>query len=79
MEVIVVSWEKVTRPLSLGCLGIPNLIYKGWALQMWLWLQKTDQHRPWCGLDLPIQSQIKVLFDCSVITRGKWQQYKILD
>ncbi|ONM54878.1 Plant UBX domain-containing protein 2 [Zea mays] len=49
MEVIVVSWEKVTRPLSLGGLGIPNLIYKGWALQMWLWLQKTDQHRPWCG------------------------------
>jgi hypothetical protein len=29
----LVAWDKVTRPLDLGGLGIPNLIYKSWALQ----------------------------------------------
>jgi hypothetical protein len=36
----LVSWEIVTRPLSYGGLGIPNLKFKSWALQAkWLWLK----------------------------------------
>jgi hypothetical protein len=54
----LVAWDKVTRPLDLGGLGIPNLLYMSWALQAkWLWLIKTDPNRPWSGLDLPVQSQ----------------------
>jgi hypothetical protein len=35
----LVAWEKVTRPLHLGGLGLPNLLYRSWALQArWLWL-----------------------------------------
>jgi hypothetical protein len=38
----LVAWDKVTRPLKLGGLGIPNLQHMCWALQAkWLWLQKT--------------------------------------
>jgi hypothetical protein len=28
----LVPWEIVTRPLSLGGLGVPNLQLKSWAL-----------------------------------------------
>jgi hypothetical protein len=43
----LVSWETVTKPISLGGLGIPNLQFKSWALQAkWLWLEKTDPNRP---------------------------------
>ena len=38
----LVAWDKVTRPLSLGGLGVLNLRYMGWALQLrWLWFQKN--------------------------------------
>ncbi|GJN06051.1 hypothetical protein PR202_ga23736 [Eleusine coracana subsp. coracana] len=30
----LVAWTKVTRPLDLGGLGIPNLEVMSWALQM---------------------------------------------
>jgi hypothetical protein len=44
----LVPWEIVTKPLKYGCLGVSNLQFKGWALQVkWLWLQKTDPSRPW--------------------------------
>jgi hypothetical protein len=63
-------WDKVTSPLNFAGLGIPNLQFKGWALQMpWLWFQKTGQNKPWGGLDLPIQSQVNKLFDCSMVTQ----------
>jgi hypothetical protein len=43
----LVPWEIVTRPLKYGGLGVSNLQYKSWALQVkWLWLQKTDSSRP---------------------------------
>uniref|UniRef100_A0A0A8ZUL3 Reverse transcriptase domain-containing protein n=1 Tax=Arundo donax TaxID=35708 RepID=A0A0A8ZUL3_ARUDO len=36
----LVAWDKVTRPLDLGGLGIHNLQVMSWALQMrWLWLR----------------------------------------
>ena len=40
--------------VTLGGLGISNLRNLGWALHArWLWLQKTEPHRPWSAL--PIQ------------------------
>jgi hypothetical protein len=58
----LVAWEKVTRLLHLGGLGLPNLLYRSWALQArWLWLQKTDPTRSWIGLDIPVQPQVKAL------------------
>jgi hypothetical protein len=65
----LVSWDKVSRPHNLGGLGIPNLQYMSWALQTkCLWLQKTDPNRPWNGLKLPIQQQVRDLFAISVIS-----------
>jgi hypothetical protein len=65
----LVAWDKVTRPLSLGGLGVPNLQYMGWALQLrWLWFQKTDPSRPWNGLKFPVQKQVRDFFSISVVT-----------
>jgi hypothetical protein len=65
----LVSWETVTKPISLGGLGIPNLQFKSWALQAkWLWIEKTDPNRPWQGLTIPVQQQVKDLFAKSVIS-----------
>jgi hypothetical protein len=65
----LVAWEKVTRPLHLGGLGLPNLLYKSWRLQArWLWLQKSDPNRSWIGLDIPVQPQVKALVAISVIS-----------
>lgn len=34
----LVAWDKVQRPLELGGLGVRNLEFMGWALQVrWLW------------------------------------------
>jgi exonuclease III len=44
----LVAWGKVMRPRELGGLGISDLKSLGWALRMrWLWLKKTEPHRPW--------------------------------
>jgi hypothetical protein len=65
----LVAWDSVTRPLKYGGLGIPNLQHMCWALQTkWLWLQKTDQSRPWHGLTIPIQQHVKDLFAASLIS-----------
>jgi hypothetical protein len=65
----LVSWEIVTRPLSYGGLGVPNLKFKSWALQSkWLWLEKTDPSRPWHGLSLLVQQQARPFFELSVFT-----------
>lgn len=48
-----VNWERVTRPLHLGGLGIHNLQLLGWALRMrWLWYQKTDRDRAWAFAEI---------------------------
>ena len=62
----LVSWETVTKPISLGGLGIPNLQFKSWALQAkWLWLERIDT---WQGLNLPVQQHVKDLFADSMIS-----------
>src|SRR5438128_2269990 len=51
-------------------LGIPNLHVMGWASQMrWLWLNKGEDNRPWKGLDIPIQPQVRAMFAISVVTQ----------
>jgi hypothetical protein len=32
----------------------------------WLWLSKTDQARPWHGLDIEVSKDSKALFQASV-------------
>jgi hypothetical protein len=70
----IVPWETVTRPLSLGGLGVPNLQLKSWALQAkWLWLEKTNPTRLWLGLSIPVQQQVRQFFKssvCSVVGNG---------
>ncbi|GJN06676.1 hypothetical protein PR202_ga24430 [Eleusine coracana subsp. coracana] len=59
----LVSWEKVQRPIELGGLGILNLQYMSWALQLrWLWYARTDPSRPWTGLEITINSNAAALF-----------------
>ncbi|KAE8814645.1 Serine/threonine-protein kinase SMG1 [Hordeum vulgare] len=48
-----VNWRAVSRPLTLGGLGIRDLERTGLALRLrWLWLSRTDANRAWQGLDL---------------------------
>ena len=51
----LVAWDKVTRPLQFGGLGISNLQMMSLSLRVrWLWLEKIDAPRPWAGLSLPV-------------------------
>lgn len=55
--------ETVIKLISLGGLGIPNLEFKSWTLQIkWLWLEKTDPNRLWQGLNILVQQHVKDLF-----------------
>lgn len=48
----LVAFDTVTKPRCLGGLGVPNLRFMGWALQLrWLWFHKTDPFKPWCDLE----------------------------
>jgi len=48
----LVAWDIVTRPRCLGGLGVPNLRFMGWVLQLrWLWFRKTDPSKPWYDLN----------------------------
>jgi len=51
----LVAWGKVTHPPELGGLRISDLKHLGWALRMrWVWLKKTEPHRPWAALPIQI-------------------------
>lgn len=63
------AWDIVTRPRCLGGLGVPNLRFMGWVLQLrWLWFRKTDPSKPWYGLDFNVQKQVRDFFAISVVT-----------
>jgi hypothetical protein len=65
----LVAWDKVQRPLDLGGLGILNLEYLSWALQIrWLWLQKTGDARAWKGLQIPVHANAFALFLVAINT-----------
>jgi len=63
----LVAWVKACRPLELGGLGISDLKSLGWSLRMrWLWLQKTEPHRPWTALPFHVPEQVRVFFSMAV-------------
>ena len=60
------SWPKVCRPPELGGLGIINLEIFGYALRIrWLWLQKTDNSRPWSQLPVAHEPIVVAMFNAS--------------
>lgn len=66
----LVAWEKVQRPLNLGGLGILNLEYMGWALQMrWLWFAKTNANRPWQGLEFKFHPNVVAFFNMATTSQ----------
>jgi hypothetical protein len=55
--------DKVQSLLDLRGLGVLNLEYMSWSLQMrWLWFEKTDTSRPWRGLDVKFHPSVVALF-----------------
>jgi hypothetical protein len=63
----LVAWDKVCRPTDLGGLGIFNLRLLGWALRArWLWLKKTEPHRPWASLDIQVPDQVQAFFRIAI-------------
>jgi hypothetical protein len=65
----LVAWGKVCRPLKLGGLGISSFPELCWALRLrWLWLQKTDQSRPWSGLQIQVPKKARAFFSEVVTT-----------
>jgi hypothetical protein len=67
----LVAWHKVQRPLDLGGLGILNLEFMSWVLQIrWLWFKKIDPNRAWAGLDdIHIHPNDVALFNIAVESR----------
>ncbi|GJM87556.1 hypothetical protein PR202_ga03523 [Eleusine coracana subsp. coracana] len=63
----LVAWGKMTRPKELGGLGISDLKNLVWALRVrWLWLQKTDPHRPWNMFQIQVPDQVRALFEVAM-------------
>nr|XP_020187047.1 uncharacterized protein LOC109772761 [Aegilops tauschii subsp. strangulata] len=53
-------------PLQLSGLGVRNLRRTGISLRTrWLWLQATDQTRPWSHLPLPADPETQAIFRAS--------------
>jgi hypothetical protein len=41
----------------------------GWALRThWLWLRKTESHRPWATLEVQVPDQVRAFFAVATIT-----------
>ena len=63
------AWSTVCRPVDLGGLGISDLKRLIWSLRMrWVWLKKTEPHRPWASLPLQVPSQVQAFFSIALIT-----------
>lgn len=63
----MMAWPQITRPLEHGGLGIMDLQVAAQALHIrWLWLQKTDENRPWTGLDIECDDKVQAMFDASI-------------
>ncbi|KAJ1257562.1 hypothetical protein BS78_10G005700 [Paspalum vaginatum] len=68
----LISWPKAARPKVLGGLGILDFEKFSRALCLrWLWLQWTDEGRPWVGTNPPCNEIDDALFRAStVVTVG---------
>ena len=65
----VVSWTRVCRPKHMGGLGVIDLSKHGIALRLrWEWLLRTDESRPWQGLNLTADKKVDQAFGSLV----KW-------
>ena len=65
----LVAWGKVSRPPELGGLGISDMKFLGWALRMrWVWLQKTEPHRPWANFPIQVPGQVQAFFRLAVVS-----------
>lgn len=63
----VVSWPRVCRPKYLGGLGVMDLSKHGLALRLrWEWLRRMDDSRPWQGLNLAPDKQVRTAFNSLV-------------
>jgi hypothetical protein len=63
----LVAWEFDCRPIEYGGLGISNLKNLGWALRdRWLWLQKTEPHRPRSALDIQVPDHVQAFFSTAI-------------
>ncbi|GJN24422.1 hypothetical protein PR202_gb12160 [Eleusine coracana subsp. coracana] len=64
-----IAWERATRPLKFGELGILNLETLGWALQIrLLWLHKTDPNQQWRSFNIQVPCEAQAMFALSVTT-----------
>jgi len=64
----LVRWAKVMRPKKFGGLGVLDLELFGRALRLrWLWLEWTDQERPWVGTTVPCDAVDRQLFRISTV------------
>ncbi|GJN24158.1 hypothetical protein PR202_gb11881 [Eleusine coracana subsp. coracana] len=66
-EHCLVAWGKVTRPTELRGLGISDIKNLSWALRVrWLWLHKTDPHRPWSMFQIQVPEQVRSFFSTAM-------------
>lgn len=64
-----VNWQRDTRPLHLGGLGVHDLQTLAWALRMrWLWMERTDPDRPWAILNVKVPQAAAAMFVISIST-----------
>jgi len=64
----LVRWAKTNRPKKFGGLGILDLELFSRALRLrWLWLEWTEQDRPWVGMEVPCDSVDRQLFRASTV------------
>lgn len=83
----LVNWSLVSSPKRLGGLGITNMQFHGTALRVrWLWQSWMDPSKPWLGLPLPVDTQVRHLFEASVsiilgdgATASFWNDAWLLD
>ena len=63
----LVAWNAICKPLTLGGLGVKNLGLQDIALRVrWEWLWRTDDRRPWQGLQFLVDEDARMVFDSLV-------------
>jgi hypothetical protein len=63
----LVAWQKVTRPMELGGLGVLDLTILGYALRLWWeWQAKTTPDKPWASFATKPERAVQAMFEASV-------------
>jgi hypothetical protein len=59
----LVAWDNISKPKRYGGLGVKDLRLQGLALRVrWEWLRRTDESRPWQGLNLIADAKAQEVF-----------------